>query len=68
LHTNFFIRNFVISSPNRGDGMNIQNASLRDIKMYTKLYFEFLKERSHSEGLDIDGIIILKCILRKYAA
>jgi hypothetical protein len=33
--------------------------------MLTKFWLESLKGRDHSEDLDVDGSIILKCILRK---
>jgi hypothetical protein len=33
--------------------------------MYTKFGFEELKVRDHSEDLGVDGIMILKWVLRK---
>jgi hypothetical protein len=35
------------------------------IKIYKKFYSENLKERGHSEGLGVDGRIILELILEK---
>jgi hypothetical protein len=34
--------------------------------MYTKLWWETLRERDHLEDLDLDGKIILRLIFRKW--
>jgi hypothetical protein len=41
---------------------NVVRMEMRNAKIF---WFESMKRRDHSEDLDVDGCIILKCIFRK---